>query len=220
MAESIKIEIFRKKLPDELTKALSYADSRSDIGSGAAMTAATACAWFLRAAALTAGTKGGGERLDYMLRNGEILRGYMIHLIDEDVKCRGPLRKARKEGDERTIEAAMQPAAAIANEIVNMMHQLLAQTTGSVSSPPRPIWPWARSMPACAMCSSSHLTAATIPISTSSGVKTRSRWKPARHDTTPSWRKPDTDRTGGWIQPPAVLCFRKANSCIYCNAVV
>ena len=74
---------------------------------------------------LTAGAKGGGERLDYMLRNGEILRGYMIHLIDEDVKCRGPLRKARKEGDERTIEAAMQPAAAIANEIVNMMHQLL-----------------------------------------------------------------------------------------------
>lgn len=125
MAESIKIEIFRKKLPDELTKALSDADSRSDIGSGAAMTAATACAWFLRAAALTAGAKGGGERLDYMLRNGEILRGYMIHLIDEDVKCRGPLRKARKEGDERTIEAAMQPAAAIANEIVNMMHQLL-----------------------------------------------------------------------------------------------
>ena len=51
MAESIKIEIFRKKLPDELTKALSYADSRSDFGSGAAMTAATACAWFLRAAA-------------------------------------------------------------------------------------------------------------------------------------------------------------------------
>lgn len=125
MAESIKIEIFRKKLPDELTKALSEADSRSDVGSGAALTAASASAYFLRAAALTAEVKGCSERLDYMLRNGEILRGYMIHLIDEDVKCRGPLRKARKEADERTVEAAMQPAAAIANEIVNMMQQLL-----------------------------------------------------------------------------------------------
>ena len=110
MAESIKIEVFRKKLPDELTKSLSEPDSRTDVGSGAA---------------LTAGAKGSTERLDYMLRNGEILRGYMIQLIDEDVKCRGPLRKARKDGDERTVEAAMQPAAAIANEIVNMMHQLL-----------------------------------------------------------------------------------------------
>ena len=125
MAESIKIEVFRKKLPDELTKSLSEPDSRTDVGSGAALTAASASAYFLRAAALTAGAKGSTERLDYMLRNGEILRGYMIQLIDEDVKCRGPLRKARKDGDERTVEAAMQPAAAIANEIVNMMHQLL-----------------------------------------------------------------------------------------------
>ncbi len=125
MAESIKIEVFRKKLPDELTKSLSEPDSRTDVGSGAALTAASASAYFLRAAALTAGAKGSSERLDYMLRNGEILRGYMIQLIDEDVKCRGPLRKARKDGDERTVEAAMQPAAAIANEIVNMMHQLL-----------------------------------------------------------------------------------------------
>ena len=126
MAESIKIEVFRKKLPDELTKSLSEPDSRTDVGSGAALTAASACAYFLRAAALTAEAGGGGTRLDYMLRNGEILRGYMIHLIDEDVKCRGPLRKARREGDAQTIEAAMQPAAAIANEIVNMMRQLLA----------------------------------------------------------------------------------------------
>lgn len=126
MAESIKIEVFRKKLPDELTKSLSEPDSRTDVGSGAALTAASAGAYFLRAAALTAGAKGSSERLDYMLRNGEILRGYMIQLIDEDVKCRGPLRKARREGDAQTIEAAMQPAAAIANEIVNMMRQLLA----------------------------------------------------------------------------------------------
>ena len=125
MAEKITIEIFRKKLPEELTKALAEPDSRTDVGSGAALTAATAAAYFLRAAALTAEGTEGNERLAYMLRNGEIVRGYMVHLIDEDVKSRGPLRKAIKEGDARVIEAARQPAAAVANEIVNMMNQLL-----------------------------------------------------------------------------------------------
>ena len=125
MAEKITIEIFRKKLPDELTKALSEADSRTDIGSGAALSAATAAAYMTRAAALTAEEKGNTEQLDYLCRNGEILRSYMIHLIDEDVKSRGPLRKAMKEGDPCTIDAARQPAAAIANEIINMMNQLL-----------------------------------------------------------------------------------------------
>lgn len=42
MADKITIEVFRKKLPDELTKALSEADSRTDIGSGAALTGAVA----------------------------------------------------------------------------------------------------------------------------------------------------------------------------------
>lgn len=125
MAEKITIEIFRKKLPDELTRALSEADSRTDIGSGAALSAATAAAYLIRAAALTAEEKGNSEQLDYLCRNGEILRSYMIHLIDEDVKSRGPLRKAMKEGDPRTVEAARQPAAAIANEIINMMNQLM-----------------------------------------------------------------------------------------------
>ena len=129
MAEKITIEIFRKKLPDELTKALSEPDSRTDIGSGAALCAAAAAAWMIRAAALTAEEKGSSERLDYLCRNGEILRSYMIHLIDEDVKSRGPLRKAMKDGDPRVIEAARQPAAAIANEIINMMNQLLELLT-------------------------------------------------------------------------------------------
>ena len=125
MAEALKIEIFRKKLPDELTKALSEADSRTDIGSGAALSAATAAAWLIRAAALTAEERGSTEQLDYLCRNGEILRSYMIRLSDEDVESRGPLRKAWEEGDPRTVEAARQPAAAIANEIINMMNQLL-----------------------------------------------------------------------------------------------
>ncbi len=136
MAEKITIEIFRKKLPDELTKSLSEPDSRSDIGSGAALTAATAAAYLTRAAALS-GSGEQNERLDYIQRNGEILRSYMIHLIDEDVKCRGPLRRAIKEGDEQKLEASMQTAAAIANEIINMMSQLLelAEELSAMAAP-------------------------------------------------------------------------------------
>ena len=125
MAEKITIEIFRKKIPDELTKSLAEADSRTDIGSGAALSAAAASSYLIRAAALTAQERGNSELLDYLQRNGEILRSYMVHLSAEDVKSRGPLRKAMKEGDEQVIDAARQPAAAVANEIINMMNQLL-----------------------------------------------------------------------------------------------
>ena len=63
------------------------------------------------------------EKLAWLVRNTEILRTYMVNLIDEDVKARGPLRRAEKEGGEREIEAARQPAVAICSEIINMMNQ-------------------------------------------------------------------------------------------------
>ena len=126
MAEKLTIEIFRRKDAEDFTKALSDPESRTAVGSGAAMTAAVAAAWLHRAAALCAQETPGDERLEWLVRNSETLRTYMVQLIDEDVKCRGPLRRARKEGDARAIEAAHQPAAAIANEIVNMMGQCLA----------------------------------------------------------------------------------------------
>ncbi len=84
-----------------------------------------------RAAALTAAETDGNERVDYILRNAETLRTYMVHLIDEDVKSRGPLAKAMKEGDARNIEAARQPAACISAEIVNMMGQCLDLMAGA-----------------------------------------------------------------------------------------
>ena len=65
------------------------------------------------------------EKLDWFVRNAEILRDYMVRLIDEDVKCRGPLRRALKEGDDRRIEAARQTATSICLEIVNMMGKAL-----------------------------------------------------------------------------------------------
>ena len=72
--------------------------------------------------------------MDYIVRNGEILRKYMVRLIDEDVKARGPLKRALREGGAYEIEASRQPAVAICGEIINMMHQALelAQELSSV----------------------------------------------------------------------------------------
>ena len=125
MAEGIKIEIFKLKNADELTRSLADPESRIETGSGTAMTAALAMALLERAAALTVKALPGNERADYIFRNADILRTYMVHLIDEDVKSRGPLRRALQEGDARNIEAARQPAIAIPSEVINMMGQAL-----------------------------------------------------------------------------------------------
>ncbi len=125
MSEKLTIEIFRKKDAEDFTLSLADPESRTAVGSGAAMTAAVAAAYLHRAAALCASEQPEVERLAWLVRNSETLRSYMVKLIDEDVKCRGPLRRARSEGDAQAIEAAHQPAAAIANEIVNMMGQCL-----------------------------------------------------------------------------------------------
>ena len=125
MEEKLIIEIYRKKDPEELTKLLSDPESRLDLGSAAALTAADACAMGLRAAKLTEAAAAGNERLDYILRNLEKLREYMVYLIDEDVKCRSLLRRAEKKGDEREIDAARQPACCICEEIINQMGNLL-----------------------------------------------------------------------------------------------
>lgn len=125
MAEKIMIEVFKKKTMEELSQALADPDGKLETGSGAAAVASVAAALLCRAAAATGKVVSGNERLDYIVRNGEILRSYMVHLIDEDVKCRGPLKRAIKEGDARTIEAARQPAVSICAEILNMMGKLL-----------------------------------------------------------------------------------------------
>ena len=125
MEEKLVIEIYRKKDPEELTKLLSEPESKLDLGSAAALTAADACAMGLRAAKLAAAGTAGDERLDYILRNLEKLREYMVYLIDEDVKCRSLLRRAEKKGDEREIEAARRPACCICEEIINQMGNIL-----------------------------------------------------------------------------------------------
>ena len=125
MAESIKIEIYRDKNAGDFTAALADPDSRLETGSGAAAAAALAAAFLCRAASLTARAVQANERVDYIARNAETLRKYLVHLIDEDVRSRGPLRRAMKEGGAYEIEAASEPAMSISREIVNMMGQLV-----------------------------------------------------------------------------------------------
>ena len=128
MAEGIKIEIYRQKNADEFSGLLADPEARVDTGGAAAATAALAAALLKRAAGLTARVQPEHARVAYILRNAEILRSYMVHLIDEDVKSRQPLRRAMKEGGAQEIEAARQPAVAIPAEIVNMMGQMLELT--------------------------------------------------------------------------------------------
>lgn len=121
MAGKIVIDIFRTKQAEELINILSDPESKLETGSGAALTAATASALLMRAAKLAEKEKEGDERREYIVRNAGILRDYMVRLIDEDVKSRGPLHRAMVEGGEREIEASRHPAMAICAEIINMM---------------------------------------------------------------------------------------------------
>ena len=125
MAEGIKIQIYRNETADILTKKLADPEENAGIGSASAASAALSASMMSRAAVQIRQAGGENEKLDWYVRNTEILRSYMVKLIDEDVKCREPLRRALKEGDDRTIEAARQAAVSICLEIVNMMGQCL-----------------------------------------------------------------------------------------------
>ena len=128
MPDKLKIEILKNDTVDTLTSKISTPEARPEAGSAAAASASFASALLERAAKEIARNVESGEqseKLDWFVRNAEILRDYMVRLIDEDVKCRGPLRRALKEGDDRRIEAARQTATSICLEIVNMMGKAL-----------------------------------------------------------------------------------------------
>ena len=125
MSEKITIEVFKEKKAEDFTAALAMPDCRAGAGSAAAYTAAMACALAKRAASLCAAANGENERLAYIEKNCEILRSYMVHLIDEDVKSKRPFGRALKEGGERELEATLQTAGCIDAEIVNMMKPCL-----------------------------------------------------------------------------------------------
>ena len=134
MAETvIKIDVYRKKTLEDFTSILADPDSRLECGSAAAATAAFSSALLERAAKMLYAEHQQDretEQLDWYVRNAGILRSYMVNLIDEDVKCRGPLRRALKEGDGYKIEASRQAAVSICLEIVNMMGKCLEMSEG------------------------------------------------------------------------------------------
>ena len=128
MPDKLTIEILKNDTVDTLTSKISTPEARPEAGSAAAASASFASALLERAAKEIARNVESGEqseKLDWYVRNAEILRDYMVRLIDEDVKCRGPLRRVLKEGDDRRIEAARQTATSICLEIVNMMGKAL-----------------------------------------------------------------------------------------------
>ncbi len=125
MAEKIVIEVYKTKGNGELTELLADPAGRLETGSAAAVTASMAAALLCRCAGAAVRAGASGEKIDYVSRNAETLRTYMVHLIDEDVKCRGPLRRAEKEGKPQEIDAARRPAVSICEEIVAMMGKCL-----------------------------------------------------------------------------------------------
>ena len=118
--KTIHIDVFKDKSIDEFTKTLSDPDKKTDTGSAAAAVSAIAAAFLCRVTKLIRAEHAAVERLDWLERNTEILRNYFVRLIDEDVKCKAPLRRAEKEADQNKISAARQTAISICSEIINM----------------------------------------------------------------------------------------------------
>lgn len=124
--KKLVIELFRKKDAEAFTAALADPEGKMEIPSAAALCGAEACALALRAARIAAGEKAPDERTDYLLRNLDKLREYLVYLIDEDVKGRAIFLRAQKEGDAQKIDAARHPACAIGDEIICQMIHLIA----------------------------------------------------------------------------------------------
>ncbi len=127
MAEKIMInvDVFKDKSAGDFTQALADPEGKLETGSASAVSAALAAALLERVAAICVKEQPEEERTAYIHKNAGILRGYMVHLMDEDVRSRGPLHKAMLDGKRQEIEAARQPAVAICAEIINMMAQCL-----------------------------------------------------------------------------------------------
>lgn len=121
MAEKgFHIDIYREKTIDEFSRILADPHQKPDTGSAAAVVSALSASFLCRVSRLIEPEEGFRERLDWLIRNAEILRCYFVKLVDEDVKCKGPLRRAEKEADQNKISAARQTAISICSEIINM----------------------------------------------------------------------------------------------------
>lgn len=113
------IDIYKTKTIDEITRLISDPACKAEEGSFSAISASMAASLLSRAAAIISSCVS-NDRIKYIAKNSEILRSYMIHLIDEDVKSRGPLRKAIKDGGQYEREACLRPACAINSELLSI----------------------------------------------------------------------------------------------------
>ena len=126
MEKKLIFEILRKQPFDDLSAKLADLFEKADAGSASCAVASMSAALLKRAADLAdSAVPAEKERIEYIRRNTEIIRDYMDHLIDEDVRCRGPIRKAFEDGDPAKITACCQSACAIAVETIDMMRTLL-----------------------------------------------------------------------------------------------
>ena len=125
MEKKLVINIYRKFPFDSLSEEFARPESRLNAGSSSCATGSLAAALLNRAAQTCPFEEENKERVEYIIRNTETIRNYMAYLVDEDVKCRAPIRKAVTAGGENEIAACCQTACAIAAEAVNMMQALL-----------------------------------------------------------------------------------------------
>lgn len=118
--DNIQITIYKKLSIEDFSQEFVSKD-KLDTGSVNACVATMSASLFQRAVS----NLPNDERSEFLKRNSEILRTYMIHLIDDDIKARNGYRKELLAGDKIKIEASIHTACKINEEIINMMRQML-----------------------------------------------------------------------------------------------
>ena len=128
MAEKIniadlKVDCFADKTVKRYTEAIADADSKLRLGSIAAVTAAEAAAMAMKAIRLTAS---GDEAMKKAEADLETLRGYFVHIIDEENKARKPLEKRIDENaSEKELEGGYLTACMMIDEVLYSSIQMM-----------------------------------------------------------------------------------------------
>ena len=112
----LKFETYADKSLKTFSKMIAEPDNKFGIGSLAAEAAANCAALALRAINKT-GTE--DAELQAAAKDIETMRGYFVHLIDEENKAKAPLEKRlANNGSEEEIEGGVRTACAIVDDIL------------------------------------------------------------------------------------------------------
>lgn len=121
MAEKInisdlKFETYTDKKLTAFNQMIADADNKFGIGSLAAEAAANCAALALRAVNKTASED---KQLAAAAKDLETMRGYFVHLIDEENKAKAPLEKRlQNNGPDEEVEGGVRTACAIVDEVL------------------------------------------------------------------------------------------------------